>query len=71
MFQTTRQKTIEAQCFAYLVLDSYLTVNGQSTEDASRTINLNSELIKREDPDMSTRMTREEVGLREGQPNDG
>jgi len=60
VFQTSRQKTIEAQCFAWIILDSYLTRHAKPIEEACNAIGLNLELMQRVNPDMSTPITGED-----------
>jgi len=60
VFQTTRQKTIEAQCFAWLILASYLTKHSKSNDEACKSICLNLELMQQVHPEMSTPITKED-----------
>lgn len=45
-YQLSRQLTIEAQCFAWIILNSYYSKNSLSKVDARNAINFNSNLIK-------------------------
>lgn len=59
-FATTRKETIEAQCFAWIVLQSYIERHARTGEQACEAIGLNVDLMQRVTPDISTSRTREE-----------
>lgn len=51
-FQTSRRQTIEAQCFALLVLDAYAAKHSRSIEEACEALGVNKQLMDRVEPDV-------------------
>lgn len=57
-FDLERKKTIEAQCFAALILRAYINSHQKSHEEASRLLRFNQELLSKVSEDMSTKLTK-------------
>ena len=57
-FDLERKKTIEAQCFAALILRAYITKHEKSHEEASKLLHFNQEFLAKVSEDMSTKMTK-------------
>ena len=51
-FDLERKKTIEAQCFAALIVDAYIQKNTLDLEDAQAKLDFNQEFLKRVSEDM-------------------
>jgi hypothetical protein len=57
-FDLERKKTIEAQCFAALILRAYITKHEKSHEEASRLLHFNQDLLAKVSEDMSAKITK-------------
>lgn len=57
-FDLERKKTIEAQCFAALILREYINKHIKSNEQASGILNFNKGLLERVSENMSTKLTK-------------
>lgn len=58
-FELEREKTIQAQCFAALIVQSYILKNASSKTSAMEKLNFNQQLIDSVLEDMSTPLTKE------------
>lgn len=56
-YQLSRKLTIEAQCFAWIILSSYYSKNAVSESEARNALYFNSEFIEREPKNWSTPRT--------------
>jgi len=57
-FDLERKKTIEAQCFAALILRGYINKHIKSYEEASDILNFNKGLLEKVSENMSTKLTK-------------
>lgn len=57
-YDLKRAKTIQAQCFAALVVRGYMWRHIQDIEIAKAKLNFNEEFLSRVSPDMSTKLTK-------------
>jgi hypothetical protein len=58
-FYLSRKLTIEAQSFAFLIIDSYAKKHLKEIEEAAKILHFNGEAFKRDNPDCSTKLTKE------------
>jgi hypothetical protein len=58
-FKVSKELTIEAQCFSFLILEGYISLHRIDQEEAKDRLKLNMELISREVLDFSTKKTYE------------
>lgn len=58
-FDLERKKTIDAQCFAALILRGYIDKHAKTYKEALDTLHFNHELLSLVDDSMSTKITRE------------
>ena len=56
-FNLERKRTIDAQCFAALILRGYFDKHEKSNEEALEELHFNRELLNRVEEEMSTKLT--------------
>lgn len=57
-YELKRKRTIQAQCFASIILTAYINKNVSDLEIAQTKLNFNKEFLERVSEDMSTKMTK-------------
>lgn len=58
-YDLAREKTVQAQCFAAIIVREYLRKNVMDLESAKQRLNFNEELLSRVDENISTVLTKE------------
>lgn len=57
-YNLLRKQTVEAQCFAAIVVREYIRTNMADEEQAINSLNFNKELLARVSENMSTKITK-------------
>lgn len=59
-YDLENKKTVEAQCFAFVLIKAYFYKNKKNLDEAQKALKFNFELLKRVDKDKTTRITKNE-----------